>query len=174
MLLFDLRLKFARELIGHWLEIRRGALVPLEADLDPRALLPSLERIGIIDLTRPRKLIIEQAGASMRRRFGCEIRHRDWLELVPPIIGEAGQRARERIRTAPCGFYHRFTIARDGTGKVTGEALVLPLRSRNATLPHAVIGMTREVGTGSHGTPPGWLAPSAPVAQYVMEFVEIQ
>lgn len=54
MLIIDLRLKFARDLVAHWLDIRHGALVPLEEHLDPRALLPWLSNIGIISLT-PRR-----------------------------------------------------------------------------------------------------------------------
>lgn len=174
MLLFDLRLTFARDLVGHWLDIRHGALVPLEENLDPRALLHCLSQLGMIDLTQLSKLMIELAGTALRRRFGREIRHMNWVDLVPPTLGDAGQRARERIRRAPCGFYHKFTVTDDGADTVTAETLVLPLRRRNATLPHVVIGMIREVGKESASTPAGWLTPSAHVAHYFMEFVDIQ
>lgn len=174
MLLFDLRLKFARDLIGHWLEIRRGALVPLEVDLDPRAILRRLSQIGIIDLTQPSKLVIEQAGAGLRRRFGREIRHMNWVELVPPLLGDAGARAREQIRRVPCGFYHKFTVEYRATDQVTAETLLLPLRRRNVLLPHAAIGITRECGRKSARTPDGWLTPTAPIADYRLEFVELR
>jgi hypothetical protein len=174
MLIIDLRLKFARDLVAHWLDIRHGALVPLEEDLDPRALLPWLSNIGIISLTHPSKLIIELAGAAVRRRFGREIHHANWVELVPPTLGDAGQRARERIRRVPCGFYHKFTVARNGADAFTAEALALPLRHRNAPFPHAVIGITREFGKKNARTPAGWLTPSAHVAHYLMEFVDLQ
>ncbi len=174
MFLFDLRLKFARDLIGHWLDIRRGAPVPLEADLDPRALLRYYDRIGIIGLTRPSRLIIELAGAAVRRRFGRELNHMNWIELVPPTLGDAGQRARERIRRTPCGFYHKFTAAYGHEELVTAETLGLPLRCRNATLPHALIGVTREFGTETAGAPAGWLTPSTPVAHYFMELVDLK
>ncbi|HWI27564.1 MAG TPA: PAS domain-containing protein [Stellaceae bacterium] len=174
MLLFDLRLKFARALIWHWLEIRGGARVPLEVDLDPRALLPCLTAIGIIDLTRPSKLMIAQAGGTLRRRFGRDVRHMNWTELVPPTLGDAGQQACERVRRTPCGFYHKFTVVPEGMEAVTAETLVLPLMARNAPLPHAAIGMTREFGTEeSTHTPPGWLTPSVPLAHYTMDFVDI-
>lgn len=171
MQLYDLRLKFARDLIGHWLDIRRGALVPLEADLDPRALVHCLDSVGIIDLTHSPKLIVDLAAAVLRHRFGREIAHMNWIELVPPTLGNGGQRARERIRHVPCGFYHKFTVARHGADALTAETLVLPLRRRNATLPHVVIGMTRDV---TARTPTSWLTPSAHVADYFMEFVDIQ
>ena len=173
MHLFDVRLKFARDLIGHWLDLRLGQRVPLEADLDPRALLRCLDHIAFIDLTQASKLTIEQPGLVMRRRFGCDIRYMNWGELVPATLGDPGQRARERIRRIPCAFYHKFTVALDGADTVTAETLLLPLRRRNAVLPHVVIGMTRDIGKDGAGTPSGWLTPSADVVQYFMELVDI-
>jgi hypothetical protein len=90
MLLFDRRLRFARALTEHWLEIRGGAMVPLDEDIDPRALVGCFNFIGIADLMQPAQVIIELAGAGMRRRFGRDIRDVDWVDLVPPALGEAG------------------------------------------------------------------------------------
>lgn len=173
MLLFDLRLKFARDLIGHWLDIRHGALVPLEADVDPRALQGQLSQIGVVDLTQSSRLVMEQAGGALRRRFGREIRHMNWVELVPPVLGDAGQRARDHVRRVPCGFYHKFTVAHDATNGVTAETLLLPMRRQNAFLPHAAIGMTREFGKDGARTPAGWLTPTVPIEHYHREFVDL-
>jgi hypothetical protein len=104
MLLFDRRLRFARALTEHWLEIRGGAMVPLDEDIDPRALVGCFNFIGIADLVQPAQVIIELAGAGMSRRFGRDIRHVDWIDLVPSVLGEAGKRARTQIRSVPCGF----------------------------------------------------------------------
>jgi hypothetical protein len=172
MLLSDVRLEFARDLIRHWLDIRRGTLVPVEDDIDPRALLNCLDYIGIVDLARPPNLTIEVAGAAASRRFGRDIRRVNWLDLVPPILGDAGQRARESISIVPCGFYHKFTIG-VGQSALTGEALALPLRHRHASVPHAVMVMTRDVGNGIANAPGGWLTPSADVARYFHELVAL-
>jgi hypothetical protein len=172
MLISDRRLKFARDLIGHWLDMRRGALVPAEEDLDPRELLRSLDHIGIIDLASPPKLTIELAGSVMMRRFGRDIRHLDWADLVPPALGDSGKLARERIRKLPCGFYHKVTVG-SGAAAVSAEALVLPLRHHHSSVPHAVIGFTRELDNDGAGAPAGWLKPSAPVAHYIVELVDI-
>jgi hypothetical protein len=174
MFLFDPRLKFARDLIGHWLDIRCGAAVPLEADLDPRALLRCYDRITIVELVQHSKLNIELAGAAFRRRFGRDLIHMNWVELVPPVLGNAGERARERIRSTPCGFFHKFNAACGDGAPVTVETLTLPLRRRNATLPHAAIGVTRDFGTEAAGAPAGWLTPSTRIAHYFMEFVDLQ
>ncbi len=172
MLLSDLRLKFARDLIGHWLEIRRGALVPLEEDIDPRELVHFFDDLAIFDLTQPAQVTFGLAGGAVSRRFGRDIRRLNWLDLVPPTLGETGARARERIRSVPCGFYHRFTAACEDVPAVTAETLVLPLRRRITAVPHAVIGVTRDIG-GSGNSPAGWLTPSARVEHYFSELVDI-
>jgi hypothetical protein len=173
MLLCDPRLRFARDLIGHWLDIRGGALVPLEANIDPRALLRCLDCIAIGDLEPPTRVIFKVVGARVSRRFGRDVRHVNWVDLVPPVLGQAGEHARFHVRTVPCGFYHKFTAVRVGAPAVTAEAMVLPLRHRIAAVPDAVIGMTRDFDS-SAGTPPGgWLHPSTRVEHYFHELVDI-
>ena len=172
MLLSDPRLKFADELVAHWLAIRGDALVPLEEDLVPDALRGCFDHLGIADLTRPAQVIFELAGAGLSRRFGYQnIAHINWVDLVPPALGDAGLRAHENIRSVPCGFYHEFTARRDGMSVVTAETLLLPLRHRNTVLPHAVIGVTRD-HSGSNA-PAGWLTPSAQIEHYFQELVDI-
>lgn len=173
MLLSDLRLRFARDLIGHWLDIRGGALVPLDEDIDPRELARCFDSLAIADLTEPGRVIFELAGARVSRRFGHDIRHVNWLDLVPPPLGKVGERAREQIRSVPCGYYHKFTAARDGAPMVTAETLVLPLRHRIAAVPSSVIGITREFDGGAGNPPAGWLTPSARVEHYFHELVDI-
>jgi hypothetical protein len=173
MLLSDLRLKFARDLIGHWLDIRGGALVPLDEDIDPRELLRCFDYIGIADLTQPAQVIVELAGAGLSRRFGRDIHRVNWLDLVPPTLGDSGERARGRIRSLPCGYYHHFTAARDGAPPVTAETLALPLRERIAAVPDAVIAISRNVGGDTANPPAGWLTPSARVEHFFAELVDI-
>ena len=172
MFLSDLRLRFARDLIGHWLDIRGGALVPLDEDIDPRELVCCFDYIAIANLTEPAQVMFELAGARVSRRFGRVIRHVNWLDLVPPVLGEAGARAREQIRGGPCGYYHKLTARHDRAPSVTAETLVLPLRHRIAAVPGSVIGITRDFDWG--GNPPaGWLTPSARVEHYFHELVDI-
>src|ERR1051326_6487271 len=130
MLLSDRRLKFGWSLIAHWLDIRRGALVPRDEDLDPRELVRGLKDIGIADLTQPAQIIFELAGCDASRRFDRDLRHVNWLDLVPAVLGDAGERACKQIRGVPCGYYHKFTAARDDAAAIVAETLVLPLRRR--------------------------------------------
>ena len=88
MFLHDSRLQFARDLIGHWLQIRHGALVPAEEDLDPRELWPWFKHLAICDISTRGTVEIELAGAAMRQRYGRDLRRVNWLELVPPVLGD--------------------------------------------------------------------------------------
>ena len=172
MLLSDLRLKFARDLIGHWTDIRGGALVPLDEDIDPRQLLPLFEFIAIADLSRPAQVNLELVGAGLSRRYGRDLRNVNWMDLIPPELSAAAARARERIRAVPCGIYYTFTASRDGGAAVTAETLALPLRQRIAAVPCAVIAITRDVGGGGV-SPAGWFAPSSRLESFSGEPVDI-
>jgi hypothetical protein len=172
MLLSDLRLKFARDLIGHWIHIRGGALVPLDEDIDPRELLRSFDFIAIADLSQTAQVNLELVGAGLARRFGRDIRNVNWMDLVPPELAAAATRARELIRSVPCGAYYKFTASRDGAPAMTAETLALPLRRRIAAVPHAVIAITRDVG-GSGSPPLGWFAQSAKIEHFSGELVDI-
>ncbi len=172
MLLSDLRLKFARDLIGHWVDIRGGALVPLDEDIDPRELLRSFDYIAIADLSQPAQVNLELVGAGLSRRYGRDIRNVNWMDLVPAELGAAATRARDRIRSVPCGAYYKFTASRDGAPAVTAETLALPLRQRIAAVPSAVIALTRDVG-GAGRPPAGWFAPPARLEHFFGELVDI-
>lgn len=169
MFLYDLRLKFARDLIGHWLDIRRGAMVPFDEDIDPRELLSCIDYVAIADLSQPARVIIKLAGARVTRRFGRDIHRTDALDLIPPKLRDTAKRSRERFLSVPCGFYHRFIVTRDGAPTVTAESLSLPLRHRFATAPDAAITISRDLGYAAAG----WLSPSARVQDYVNELVDI-
>jgi len=173
MLLSDLRLKFARDLIGHWVDIRGGALVPLDEDIDPRELLRSFDYIAIADLSKLAQVNVELAGAGVARRFGRDLRNVNWLDLVPPELSAMATRARDRIRSVPCGAYYKFTASREGAAAMTAETLALPLRRRIAALPHAVIAITRDVGGAGAGPPLGWFAAPARLEHFFGELVDI-
>jgi hypothetical protein len=59
VLIFDSQLKFARELVAHWLHIRREGLVPFEEDIDPRAIVGLWPRISIMDISKPKTATVQ-------------------------------------------------------------------------------------------------------------------
>ena len=77
------------------------------------------DNIAIADLTQPAEVNIELADAGVNRRYGRYIRRLNWLDLVPPTLSHAGERARKSIPSVSCGFYYRFTMARNGAPAVT-------------------------------------------------------
>ena len=173
MLLHDRRLDFARDLVGHWLRIRGGDLVPFGRDVDPRELLPWLPYLGIADLA-PEGAVFAVAGAVVKHRFGREIRHLKWRDLVPPILGHVGESARDSICRIPCGYYHKFTVVREeGVAPISAETLVLPLRHRDPAVPDAVIGFSHEIEGEPAGSLAGWLVSSSHIISLFCELVDI-
>ena len=147
--------------------------MPRDEDLDPRELVRCFEDIGIADLTQPVQLVLELAGGGLRRRFDRDLRHVNWFDLVPAVLGDAGERARSQIRGVPCGYYHKFTALRDDAAAIVAETLVLPLRRRLDMIPAAVIGITRDFDGGGASPPAGWLHRSTRIQQYLHELVDI-
>jgi hypothetical protein len=169
MNLYDTRLDFARRLIRHWLDIRGGALVPLEAEIDPNELAPIFDSLGMIDLGLPSHMAIEFAGERLRKRFGRDLEQVNWLDLVPSAVREAGKIARERARRMPCAYYHSFTVTRADAPAVTVETLALPLRRRFAAVPGAVIVVTQDDSVDM-----GWLTASARVNHFSCKFIDLE
>src|SRR6185312_9901147 len=101
--------------------------------------------------------------ADLIRRFDGAIRRLNWLDLVPPTLGGAAERAREHIRDLPCGYYHEFTVARDRPPSITAQTLALPLRYRIGTRPQVAIVVTQDDGDSAGTRPSGWLTPVAQV-----------
>jgi hypothetical protein len=174
MNLYDTRLDFARCLVRHWIDLRGGALLPLEADIDPNELAPICDSLGILDLRLPSRLGFELAGERVRKRFGRDVDQVNWLDLVPPALAEPGKIAREHARTLPCAYYRRFTVSRGDAPAVMTEALVLPLRRRIAAIPDAAIGVIHDYTADGTDAPAGWLTPSARVAEFFDELIDIE
>src|SRR5580658_1378017 len=169
MNLYDTRLDFARGLIRHWLDIRGGALVPLEAEIDPNELAPIFDSLGMIDLGLPYHMAVEFAGERLRKRFGRDLQQVNWLDLVPPAVRDAWKSARAGARRMPFADYHSFTVSRADAPAVTVETLALPLRRRFAAVPGAVIVVTQDDSAET-----GWLTASARLAHFSCKFVDLE
>lgn len=171
MLLSDPRLKFARDLIGHWTQIRRGALVPLEEDIDPRELVRLLPFMTIADLSEPEAVTIELVGTAVTRRYGTDIRKANWIELIPRELRRPAAIARGLLSDVPCGVYYKFKASAGGRPQSRGETVGLPLRTRGSERPNTSISLTRDLPSGSAVHPPS--AGPRKVDEFFAEFVDI-
>jgi hypothetical protein len=145
MLLNDSKLRFARELIGHWTQIRRGNLVPLEEDIDPRELVRLFPWLTIADLSEPETATIEVAGAAVTRRFATDIRKANWIDFMPPAMRRPAAMARDLLITVPCGIYYRYQLSDSGGPLLAAETVAVPLRTRESPRPNAVVALTHDL-----------------------------
>ena len=171
MLLNDSKLRFARELIGHWMQIRRGNLVPLEEDIDPRELIRLFPWITIADLSEPETATIEVAGSAVARRFATDIRKANWIDFVPREMRRPAAIAKDLLITVPCGIYYRYQLSAGSGPLLAAETVGLPLRTRASLRPNASIALTHDLLRGS--PVPLLSAEARKMDEFFAEFVDI-
>jgi hypothetical protein len=66
-------------LVGYWSRIRRGADVPDQTDIDPRAIKRLLPYVFILDAENPARPVYRLAGTSLCERFGFELKGTGFL-----------------------------------------------------------------------------------------------
>ncbi len=169
MLLSDLRLRFARDLVAHWMQIRRVGLVPYEEDIDPRALVGSFPFLTIADISQADAVHIELVGEAIKRRYGRDTRRANWLDFIPATNREAAETARHLVIRVPCGVYYKIKVWSDAMTAVAAETLALPLRRRGAELPDISIALTRDLFTNDLAAP----SPPPGLEAVFAEFVDI-
>jgi PAS domain len=145
MLLWDPRLKFARDLIAQWIHIRRKGLVPFEEDLDLRTLIPMMSFVTITAVAQPNAAIFEVVSPQISRRWGRDMRRADLFDFIAPERRSAAEKAKRLFISVPCGAYYRYALSSEGRRVVEAEALSLPLRHRGETAPSVSISLTRGV-----------------------------
>lgn len=171
MLLNDSRLRFARELIGHWMQIRRGKLVPLEEDIDPRELVGLFPWITIADLSEPETATLQVVGAGVARRFATDLRKANWLDFFPPEIRRSAAIAKDLLITVPCGVYYRYRLSVGGAALLAAETVGLPLRTRASPRPNTAIALTHDLLCGSPVSP--FSVDARTMDEFSAEFVDI-
>ena len=151
MQLYDPKLGFARTLIWHWSEIRRGPdLVPNEGDLDWRELLPNAPVTTIMDVSKPGQSMIDFMGYRIRARYPPDLgRHGNWYEFIPPDAVKKAETVVKFLVDTPCGVYYKYKIAAGAGAVETGEALVLPMKRHDAHKATIWISLANIEGEGS-------------------------
>jgi hypothetical protein len=170
MQLYDQRLKFARDLVSHWSNIRGGrVLVPSERDLDLRELQRLIPTLSIMDSPAPDASIVAVMGQDrMDPDFWRPARTTNWFDLIPPALKESAILARQTLIETPCGVYYHYVASGADDFFREAEALVLPIRVENIKVPStiSVTNMIRKQGKLNPNRP-------AEVEKLELEYVDI-
>jgi hypothetical protein len=168
MQLYDPRLRFARPLIDHWSSIRRGlAVVPWEADLDPREIQRVLPSLSIMDVVDPEASVVAVMGREIRRRYPADPTHDNWYDHLPGEGAAVLKQAVRKLVETPCGIYYRYRLKGQDGAVESGEALVLPMMRATAEKPSVWISVASIAGRG------GVMVPAAALEELAVAFVDI-
>jgi hypothetical protein len=145
MQIFDPRLRFARELVTHWMQIRLEGLVPLEEDIDPRAIIGAWPNISIMNIAAPATATVDFMKPEARERYGRDIRKTNWFDFIPPDQKQLAEMVRGLLIGVPCGVYYAFTTSDDSNLRWDAETLALPMRANGSAGPSLSIAFTRDI-----------------------------
>jgi hypothetical protein len=160
MELYDHRLRFARDLVSHWSDVRSRdrVLVPAERDLDFSALERILPKLSIMDSLAPDALIVMFMGRDrLEPDLARAIKRTNWFDLIPPGARDLAKDASKKLIETPCGVYYRYTGSGPDDFFQEGETLVLPICKGNSKTPSSTISVRnvlRKQGNVDPGRPP--------------------
>ena len=160
MQLHDQRLRFARDLVLQWSDVRDRArvLVPSERDLDFSALERILPRLSIMDSYAPDDLIVMFMGRDrIEPDLARAIKRTNWFDLIPPGVRELAKDARKKLIETPCGVYYHYAASGPDDFFQEGETLVLPICKGNSKTPSSTISVRnvlRKQGNVDPSRPP--------------------
>jgi hypothetical protein len=160
MELYDHRLRFARDLVSHWSDVRGRdrVLVPSERDLDFRELERILPKLSIMDSYAPDDLIVMFMGRDrIEPDLAQAIKRTNWFDLIPPEVRELAKDARKKLLETPCGVYYHYVGSGPDDFFQEGETLVLPICKGDSKTPSSTISVRnvmRRQGNVDRSRPP--------------------
>ena len=127
------------ELEIYWNTLRRGRLVPLRSELDPRGLENLLDGAFILERVAPRVARLRVAGSLLTEVIGLDVRGMPMTTLSTSGSREMLSDAIEQVFDGPKSVFFQFTCE-TGIGKPPLEAqmLILPLRSDMGDVTRAI------------------------------------
>jgi hypothetical protein len=137
-----------RLLLGHWLDARKTALVPLRDDIDPGQLKPALSHLFMLNMVGPETAVYRLVGTAHRARWGVELTGHVWGEFLDDALRIERTRRLWRAVEQPCGFIARYEVVFASGARDPVETLLLPLRPADPTASPIMIGVgisTRQV-----------------------------
>ena len=142
MQLYDQRLRFARDLVLHWSEVRGRdrVLVPSERDLDFSALERILPKLSITDSPTPNAAIVSVMGRDrIEPDLARAIKGANWFDLIPPGARKLAEHTHKKLIETPCGVYYHYAGSGPDDFFQEGETLVLPLCKGDSKTPSSTI-----------------------------------
>jgi len=145
---YGLETAASRLLLGHWLDARGDAPMPMRASIDPGALKAALPQLFMLNMVDAETAIYRLVGTAHRARWGIELTGHVWGEFLDAT--QRIERTQRLWRTfeQPCGFVARYEVVFASGAHDPVETLLLPLRPNQPSGCPILIGVsisTRQV-----------------------------
>lgn len=139
----------AVQIEGYWDALRGHRLVPDRAEIDPRALSGALEHAFVLERIAPGLARFRVAGMHLSDLMGLEVRGMPISAIFTPGSRPDLARALDAVFDEPA----RVRLSLDGEGGIgrpglSGEMLLLPLRSDSGEVNRALGCLVMEGGLG--------------------------
>lgn len=113
--------------IAYWQRMRRGPDVPRRSDIDPRGIEPLLSNAFIAERIAPGLARMRIAGSHLTDLMGMEVRGMPVSAFITPAHRDALSHHLVQLFDQPAML--RLSLASQEGPALTGEMLILPLRS---------------------------------------------
>jgi hypothetical protein len=132
-------------LVDYWSRLRRGQIVPDQADIEPRAIKWALPFVFILEADNPGRPVYRLAGTGLCRRFGFELKGTSFLSHWDgPSAAEVCALLRRALDwRCPISLHSSGSNTR--AGMIELETILAPI-STNGRKPSRFIGMTQVFG----------------------------
>lgn len=129
-------------ILDHWEALRGDRLRPRRSEIDPAALRPFLQNVGIFEVCAPTVTMCRLAGTAFHRTLGFELTGRNVVELYgPPLYRAAGYRF-HAMATQPCAATFDLVLRFSSGAENPHEIMLLPLApDQPEALPTLLVGI---------------------------------
>lgn len=115
------------DFVAYWQRMRRGADVPRRSDIDPRGIEPLLANAFVAERIAPGLARLRIAGSHLTDLMGMEVRGMPLSAFITPPHRDALSHHLVQLFDQPAML--RLSLASPDAPHLTGEMLILPLRS---------------------------------------------